>query len=102
MPTLTKEALAGVRRSVGCMTRLVTENGMIGSPASSNLQTTHNGKSTERTEAHKGEEHALDRNSSPLSLELFESFHEQLWEGDIVGIAGWGVRQVGKLRTHEC
>ena len=73
---------------------------MIASPAASNLQTTHNSKNTEKIKAHKGEEHALDRNSSPLSLELFESFHEQLREGDIVGVAGWGVRHIGKLRTH--
>ena len=66
MPTLTKEALAGVRRLVGCMTRLVTENGMIGSPALSNLQTTHNGKITERTEAHKGEEQGNRKQGNPL------------------------------------
>ena len=39
VPTFTKEALAGPRRLVRCMMKLVTENDMIGSPASSNLHT---------------------------------------------------------------
>ena len=52
----------------------------------------------------KGEEHSLDGNSSPLSLELFQRFHEYSREGDIVGVARWRTTNtsvVDKLHIYE-